>query len=317
MFSYPFIVGHSGYLISIFVMLCIYAMTAMSLDLLVGYGGLISIGQAGFLTIGAYSVAILSTNYEIPFLITLPLAGVITGIIGFIIGLPAVRLSGHFLAVVSLGFGISVPLIALNWESVTGGYVGLSALRPEWLSSNLIFFYVIVIMTVLITWILFNIVKSRMGRAFLAIRESEVAAQATGINVALYKTLMFAISAFFTGLAGGLYGYWMGFVSPSDFNITTSFLLLGMIVIGGLASIPGAVIGAIIFTIIPEISRAFTGLTNVILGLTIVFIILFRPHGIASLLELLKFKKTKESLFFDDETGSENQTEGEVRDVSI
>ncbi len=290
--SYPFLVGHSGYLVSIFVMICIYGIAAMSLDMLIGFGGQISIGQAGFLSIGGYTVAILTAKLGLPFLLVLPLAGVITGIVGWLIGLPAVRLNGHFLAVVTLGFGLSIPQIALNWDSMTGGYSGLLLSRPEWLGTDLQFFYVILGSAVLITWLLHNILKSMLGRAFLAIRESEIAAQATGINVPFYKTLMFSISAFFTGLAGGLYAYWIGFVSPNDFGVATSFLLLGMIVIGGLASLPGALIGAVIFTVLPELTREFIGLTNIIIGIAIVVIILFRPHGLISLFDFLKAKRT-------------------------
>lgn len=317
MLIYPFMVGHSGYMVSIFVMICVYAITAMSLDLLIGFGGQISIGNAGFLSIGGYSVAILATKLGLPFLLVLPLSGVITGIIGLLIGLPAVRLSGHFLAIITLGFGLSVPQIALNWDSLTGGYSGLPLSRPSFLSSDLQFFYVIVAVTVLITWLLHNILKSRMGRAFTAIRESEIAAQATGINVPFYKTIMFVISSFFTGLAGGLYGYWIGFVSPNDFTVFTSFLLLAMIVVGGLASIPGAVIGAIIFTVLPELTRSFIGVTNIIIGLAVVIIILFRPHGIISLLDLFK-RKTKVASEIDQEILiNEQEQGGAVRDANI
>lgn len=291
LFSFPFIVGQSSYMMSIFVMICVYAITAMALDLLIGFGGQVSIGHAGFLAIGGYSVAILSTKLGIPFLLSLPLAGVISGIIGLLIGLPAVRLSGNFLAVVTLGFGLSIPQIALNWDTLTGGYSGMALSRPEWLLNDHQFIYLIILVTILITWVLHNILKSRMGRAFIAIRESEIAAQATGINVAFYKTIMFVISAFFSGIAGGLYGYWIGFVSPYDFSSITSFLLLGMIVVGGLASIPGAIIGAIIFTILPELTKSFIGLTNIIIGLAIVVVILFRPRGLLSMGGLFKVKK--------------------------
>ncbi|MFC4798681.1 branched-chain amino acid ABC transporter permease [Neobacillus sp. GCM10023253] len=316
--AYPFIVGQSVYLISIFVMVCVYAITAMALDLLIGFGGQVSIGHAGFLSVGGYTVAILTTKLGLPFLLVLPLSGVITGIIGLLIGLPAVRLSGNFLAVVSLGFGLSIPQIALNWDSLTGGYSGLPLARPEWLSSDSQFIYVIILMTVLITWILHNIVKSRLGRAFVAIRESEVAAQATGINVPLYKTLMFVISAFFTGIAGGLYGYWIGFVSPNDFSVFTSFLLLGMIVIGGLASIPGAIIGAIIFTVLPELTKSLIGLTNIIIGIAIVGIILFRPNGLISLLELFKIKKPSKKVLDEPEVYlSDLEQGGAARDANV
>ena len=281
---------------TLLVMICVYAITSMALNLLIGYGGQISVGHAGFLSVGGYSVAILSTKLGLPFFLTLPLSGVITAVIGLLIGLPAVRLSGHFLAVITLGFGISIPLIALNWDSITGGYSGLAFFRPEWISSDLSFFYMVMGVTIVCFWIMYNILKSSLGRAFVAIRESEVAAQATGINISLYKTLMFVISAFFTGIAGGLYGYWFGFVSPNDFTVMTSFLLLAMIVVGGLASVPGAIIGAILFTVLPELTRSFIGITNIMIGMAVVLVILFRPHGLISLINLTKTRKKPEVL---------------------
>jgi branched-chain amino acid transport system permease protein len=292
MFAFPFIVGQSGYLISLFVMICVYGITSMALNLLIGYGGQISVGHAGFLSVGAYSVAILSTKLGLPFILALPLSGIITAVIGLFIGLPAVRLSGHFLAVITLGFGISIPFIALNWDSLTGGYSGLALSRPQWLSSDSQFFTIIVSVTILSTWLMYNILKSRIGRVFVSIRESEIAAQATGINISFYKTIMFVISAFFTGLAGGLYAYWIGFVSPNDFTVITSFLLLAMVVVGGLESLPGAIIGAIIFTILPELTRSFIGITNIMIGLTVVLFILFCPHGLISMVNRFKIKQS-------------------------
>lgn len=288
---YPFLVGKSNYYMTLFAMMCIYAIAAMALNLLIGYGGQISVGHAGFLAIGGYTAAILSTKVGLPFLIALPLSGVVTGIIGFLIGLPAVRLRGHFLAVATLGFGLSIPQIALNWDSLTGGYSGTFVTRPSLLDSEFQFYYVVVVAIVLLTWIMYNIVRSPLGRAFVAIRESEVAAQAMGIHVALYKTIMFVISAFFTGLAGGLYAYWVGFVSPNDFTLVTSFMLLAMIVVGGLASLPGAIIGAVLFTLIPHFTSQFIGVTNLVIGAAMVLIILFRPQGLVSLKELFQKKR--------------------------
>lgn len=293
-FAYPFLVGQSGYFMTLFVMIIVYSITAMALNLLTGYGGQISIGHAGFLAIGSYSVAILASKYGLPFFVTLPLSGVITGLVGFIIAVPAVRLSGHFLAVATLGFGLAIPQIALNWDSLTGGYSGISLARPAGLATDLSFFYVVLAVMIFLTWLLNNILKSRMGRAFIAIRESEVAAEATGINLSFYKAIMFTISAFFAGLAGGLYAYWIGFVSPNDFTVVTSFLLLGMIVVGGLASIPGSIIGAILFSVLPELTSSFIGLTNIIIGVAIVLIILFRPAGFVSILDIFA-RKSKAS----------------------
>lgn len=298
---YPFIIGQSSYYMTFFVMMLVYVITAMALDLLIGYGGQISVGHAGFLAIGSYTVALLTIHFNAPFIVAFLAAGIVTGIVGFIIGLPAVRLSGQFLAVVTLGFGLSVPQVMLYLDDYTGGYSGLSFQRPDWLANKLVLFYVILAIAVLVTFILHNIIHSRLGRAFVSIRESEVAAQATGINVSFYKTFMFAISAFFTGIAGGLYAYWIGFVSPNDFTVVTSFLLLGMIVVGGLASIPGAIIGAVILTILPELTSSFIGLTNLIIGMAILVIILFWPTGIVSGIRMILSRSKKRMTTTEDE----------------
>lgn len=288
---FPLISGGSGYFLTLAVMVCIYAICAMALNLLVGYGGQISVGNAAFLAVGGYTVAILYNNFNAPIWIALPLAGIVTGIVSIIIGIPSVRLSGPFLSVATLGFGVSVPLIALYWDDLTNGYSGLSVSRPAFLSTDSGFFYVVIVITVIVAWLLVNILKSDMGRTFIAIRDSEIAAQSNGINVAFYKTIMFAISAFFTGIAGGLYSYWVGYVSPNDFTIITSLLILAMIVIGGLASIPGSIIGAVLFTVIPHFTDSFIGITNIIIGIAVVLTILFLPKGLISLTKYPTFKK--------------------------
>lgn len=293
MLFYPFFVGYSSYFLTLFVITCIYVITSLSLNLLVGYGGQISVGQAGFLSVGSYSVAILSTKLGLPFLVVLPLAGIITALIGLLIGLPAVRLKGHFLAVATLGFGLSVPQIALKWDKLTGGFSGLSVTPSSLFASETQLFYFFVFLTVLIIWLISNIVKSSIGRAFIAIRDSEVAAQAIGINLSFYKTTMFVISSFFTGIAGGIYGYWVGFVSPNDFVITNSFLILAMIVVGGLASIPGSIIGALMFSIIPHFTDSYVGITNIVIGAAVVLIILFKPEGIVSLFKIKQMKSER------------------------
>lgn len=282
---------------TLFVMTSIYIISAMALNVLIGVGGQISVGHAAFLSIGGYALAIMTSKLGLPFWLVIPLSGVITGLIGLVIGLPAVRLKGHFLAVATLGFGLSIPEIALNWDSLTGGYSGLAVSRPTLLSTDLSLYYFIAAVTFASFFILKNIIKSSLGRAFIAIRDSEVAAQATGINVPFYKAILFVISAFFTGIAGGLYAYWFGFVSPEDFPLTISLLLLAMIVVGGLGSLPGAVIGAVLFTILPHFTDKFVGLTDIMIGLAVVFVILFRPNGITSLKDLITFKKREQKQF--------------------
>jgi branched-chain amino acid transport system permease protein len=316
MFAFPLIVGNSNYYLTLFAITCIYVISALALNVLVGYGGQVSVGHAGFLVVGAYTVGIL-TNKGVPFLITFPMAGVITGIVGLLIGLPAVRLRGHFLAVATLGFGLSLPLIVLNWDALTMGYQGMSVAKPAFLASGNSFFYVIVFCTIAFAWLISNIVKSSMGRAFVAIRDSEIAAQAMGINVPFYKSVMFVISAFFTGLAGGLYAYWIGYISPSDFPIITSFLLLAMIVVGGLASIPGAIIGAVLFSILPHFTEHLTGMASIITGSAMALIILFRPEGLVSISKLFTSKKADD---LEEENAEHTETQlvgGEKKHANV
>lgn len=282
--AWPFIVGQSAYYLGFFVTACIYALSAVALNLLTGYGGQVSVGNGGFLTIGAYAVGILSYRFNASIWLTLPIAGLSAAAIGFVLGLPAARLRGHFLGIVTLGFGIAVPVVALNWESLTNGYNGIEVSRPALLSNDLEFFYFVIFLTAFLLWVAINIARSRMGRAFVAVRDSEVAAMANGINVASYKTIMFTISAFFTGIAGGIYAYWVGFVSPNDYTLLTSFLLLAMIVVGGLASIWGAVTGAVLLTVIPSLTESYAGIGDTLIGAAVILIVLLRPAGIASLL---------------------------------
>jgi branched-chain amino acid transport system permease protein len=217
---------------------------------------------------------------------------VITAIVGFLIGLPAVRLSGHFLAIATLAFGLAIPEIMLKWEGLTGGFAGLFIEKPSLFSSDTSFYYFTIVIALIITWLILNLLKGNFGRAFIAIRESEIAAEAMGVNVSLYKTLMFSISAFFTGIAGSLYAYFVGFISPHDFNMNISLIVLAMIVLGGLASISGSILGAFILTIIPQVADRFPGYTITITGAALILTILFLPNGLISLFNY-KWKRKK------------------------
>lgn len=301
---FPFLVGQSSYYMGLAATVAMYAIASIALNLLTGYGGQVSVGHSGFLLIGAYSAAILSATCNVPFWLALPAAGIITALVGLVIGLPAVRLRGHFLAVATLGFGLSMPAVALNWKSLTHGYSGMAVMRPDPFSSDLAFYYVIAVITFFIIWLAVNIARSRMGRAFVAVRDSEVAAAANGINVAFYKAIMFVVSAFFTGIAGGLYAYWVGFVSPNDYTIVTSFLLLAMIVIGGLASIWGAILGALALTVIPHFTDDYVGVTDLVIGIAVMAVILLRPAGLASLMTLFKKSDRNSSVASDNESAS-------------
>ncbi len=287
LFMFPVFAHDMNYWLYSGSLIFIYIIMTMGLNLLVGFGGQISIGQASFLAIGAYTSAICTIALGMPFWLTLPLSGVFTALIGFFVGLPAVRLSGHLLAVATLGFGAAIPELLLKWDTLTGGFSGLTLDKPSIFGfsfdTDFKMYYLLLVVTVVITWLIYNLIRSRFGRAFIAIRESEVAATATGINVPFYKVLMFTISAFYTGIAGGLYANFVGYITPHDFNISISLIVLAMVVLGGVASIPGSYLGAMLLTMIPQLTSGIPGLSLILMGVAMVLIILFLPNGLISI----------------------------------
>lgn len=291
----------TSYVMYVLNIVGIYAICTMALNLLSGIGGQVSIGHAAFMGIGAYASALLDLRLNVPFWVGILLAGLITGIIGFIVGLPAVRLSGHYLAIATLGFGVSVPQIALKWESLTGGYMGLSPRKPVIGSfifdGEVSFYYLIAGVLALTFWTMKNILQSRYGRAFYAIRDSEVAAQAMGVHLPMYKAFLFAVSGFYTGIAGSLYAHSVGFISPYDFSIEISFLILAMMVVGGLASLGGSIAGAAILFLVAQWTNAMQGLSAVITGGVLVAVILFFPNGSVGLKDLIVHFLVKSRLF--------------------
>lgn len=260
----------------------IYCIVTVSLNLLTGYGGQVSIGQASFVVIGSYISAYLGTNLGLPMWVTFPAAAILTGVAGYIMGLPAVRLSGHFLAVATLGFGIAIPEIVLNLP-IVGGSNGMTVPKP--FQSDLVFYFIIFGVLGIILLLSANLLKTRMGRAFVAIRESEVAAASMGIPVAQYKALLFAISASLSGIAGNLYAHYVAFVSPNDFTLDSSFLFLAMIIVGGLASLAGSLIGAFLIAIVQQATSNLQGYSVVITGLVMAFSVMFMPGGLITILK--------------------------------
>lgn len=279
--------GPSNYVMYVINLVGIFAICTMALNLLTGIGGQVSIGHAGFLGIGAYASAILDLRLGVPFWIGILLAGLITALIGFIVGLPAVRLSGHYLAIATLGFGVAVPQIALKWESLTGGYMGLAPRSPTIgafvFDSEVRFYYLILGALILVYWTMSNIINSRFGRIFFSIRDSEIAAQAMGVRLPTAKAFLFALSGFYTGIAGSLYAHSINFISPNDFTIDVSFVLLAMLVVGGLTSLGGSIAGTAFLYILGQLTNEMHGLSVVITGLIMIVVILFFRNGVAGL----------------------------------
>ena len=225
----------------------INVIVVLGLNILVGYTGQISLGHAGFFAIGAYGTVTLMTHLHLPFLVALPAAALVAALFGFLLGLPALRLEGPYLAIATLGFGLTITRIIGRME-IFGGRQGLHA--PElvigsWhLKSDRDFYYLLIVITVLLALLARNIIKTRVGRAFIAIRDADIAAETMGVNLVMYKTLAFAVSAFYTGIAGGLYAFVLRFIEPEIFTLLMSIMFLAMVVVGGLGSIMGSIVGA-------------------------------------------------------------------------
>ncbi|MBM3301183.1 MAG: branched-chain amino acid ABC transporter permease [Deltaproteobacteria bacterium] len=306
--GFPFVAAHlrSNYWIYTANYLAIHVIVAVGLNLLVGYAGQISLGHAGFFALGAYGTVLLMLKLDLPFFVALPLAGIATAGFGFLLGLPALRLEGPYLAIATLGFGLTVTQVIGRWD-LFGGRQGLHA-PPLFIGSvnlkgDFDLYWLIVPLAVFLTIAARNLTKTKVGRAFIAIRDSEVAAQTMAVNVALYKTLAFAISAFYTGVAGGLFAFSLGFIEPQVFNLMLSILFLAMVVVGGLGSIFGSVAGGVLVAFLnlklaavqnlpaigPVLVRlsetwfSISGLPNiqfVVYGLIMFLIIVFEPLGL-------------------------------------
>lgn len=267
----------------------IYAIVAIGLNILMGYAGQISLGHAAFMAVGAYTSAYLTLGLHIPFLIAVAVSGLITGAVGILLGLPALKLEGNYLAIATLGFGVAVTQIFAIWTGFTGGFSGMKPLRPELFafkfSSYLSYYYIILMAIIILIILTRNIIKTKVGRSLMAMRDSETAAKSMGINISLYKTLAFGLSAFYTGIAGSLYAHLLGFMTPYDyaFSIGMSLNFLAMIVIGGIGTIGGSIIGAVIMTWLPQLTANLPvkSMPQIIIGAIIIAVIMFYPNGIA------------------------------------
>lgn len=286
------------YSVFLLCLLAIYALVSLGLNLLMGYTGQIAAGHAGFLAIGAYFTAIVSESVQwLPCPIILFLAGIFTGIIGFFLGIPILRLKGFYIAMATLAFGVVVSEVILQWSSLTGGDDGFSVptarIAGFAFDSDFKLFYLIIPVTIIMTILAKNLVNGYIGRAFIALRESEVAAQTIGIDLAKYKTIAFAISAFYTGVAGGLFAYLITFLSPDAFTTELSMDFIAMIVIGGMGSILGSIIGAVILTGMQQILAGLLDLQILIFGLSLIIFMIFMPGGISRMLFNLKARFVK------------------------
>lgn len=280
----PFILP-SQYWLRIAIVAGIYAILALGLNLIAGYTGQLSLGHAAFYGIGGYTSALLALKLGVPFWISVPIAGVFAGVFGLVLGIPTLRLKGDYLAIVTIAFGELVRLVFLNWNSLTRGPMGLPNIpKPVIfgyvLRSNVAFYYMVLILVVLSVLLLKNLVNSRIGRALVAIRENEIAARQIGINVTELKVKAFIIGSIMAGVAGAVFAHFQAYISPDNFTYMESVTMICMVVLGGIGSLPGSIIGALVLTFVPEMLRSFAGLRMVLFGLTMVLLMLFRPQGL-------------------------------------
>lgn len=283
----PLVVNNIYYL-HIINLAAIYTLITIGLNLLSGYTGQVSMGQAGYYAIGTYVASLLMMNLHVPFWIAILGAVIVTALCGLIIGIPAMKLSGPYLVLATVGFGEIVRLVILNWTPVTKGAAGLTGIPlPEifglTISSEKDFYYLIFAFLLLGTYIAQRLAKSKIGRTFSAIREDELAAEAMGVPVNKYKIWAFVISAVYAGVAGGLFGSFAGVASPDNFTFDDSVGFLCMSVVGGNRTIFGAIIGAFVLTFLSEALRVFQGARLIIYGAILIFTVIYMPQGLYGL----------------------------------
>lgn len=286
-----------NYVFSIAINIALYCILCASLNLILGYGGMFHMGHGGFFAIGAYAAAIISVNLGLPFFLELIIAGLISAAFGVIIGFPSIRLKGDYIAFCTFAFGMVIFNVASNWISVTNGPNGIVGIqRPVIFNISFnsvgMYFVLTAFITVLSLWIMRRIIKAPYGKIIEAIREDDIATESSGKNVARTRVEVFCVGAFFAGVAGCLFAHYMRIVEPMSFQTTTSFLAVSMVIIGGMASFWGPVLGAVLINVIPEILK-FIGipgfyaaqLQNIIYSLVLLIIIIKRPQGLVGKLK--------------------------------
>jgi branched-chain amino acid transport system permease protein len=296
---FPLFASH--FWMDVLLRILIAVIAATGLNILTGFTGQISLGNAAFLSVGAYSTAFLAGRLGLPFLLVIPISGLLTALVGMVFGVPSLRLKGLYLAVATVAAHFVIEFTIVHWESVTGGVNGMSVpaakLGPLALDGDAPLLYLVLPITAAMLLFAKNLFRTKVGKAFVAIRDQDISAEVMGVNVFKYKLLSFGVSSFYVGVAGSLLAYQARIISPENFPITVAIDHLGMIIIGGLGSVLGAVLGAIFITLLPEVLRLGTGalsdtypglvtlfasLKMGVFGLAIVLFLVFEPDGMAA-----------------------------------
>ena len=299
----------SPYTLYILNTIGIYAIAALGLNLLIGFTGQISLGHGAFFGVGAYAAAVLTTKAHLPYWSALPLAGFVTAAVGMVFGLPSVRLKHLYLTIATLAGQFIIEYVLVQWDGLTGGaegiLVGSASVFGLPLGSDRAFYYLIFISLIGLTWIMINLIRTRFGRAFVAIRDNDRAAEGMGIPLFKFKLLSFGISSFYAGFAGALFAGYMMTLTPEPFNMWRSIEFIAMIIIGGLGNISGAIFGTVFIVLLGEtlstltefimnfgptsgFSLTIAPLREFIFGLAIVLFIMFEPKGLAEVWRIVR-----------------------------
>ena len=287
----------SGYHLQVAVMVGIFALLTISLNLLSGYAGMISLGHAGFFLIGSYTSAILATRFAMPFPVSLVAAAVVTAASGLLLSIPALKLSGHFLAVITIAFGLILHLLSINLEFITNGVSGISGIpRPSFgswsMKSDVVYYWLVLAILALVSLLVSAYVRSGYGRALRALRDDEIAAGCMGVDVNLAKVHAFVISAAIAGIAGCLYAHYVRYINPESFTLDISIRILIMMVVGGVGSILGSLVGAFVVYVLPESLRFLNDYYYLVFGFVIMLLMLVLPRGLVSLIPGLRASNT-------------------------
>lgn len=293
---FPILISNIFY-VNLMILIGIYMILTLGLSLIFGYAGQLSLTQAAFYGIGAYTSAILTTNLHLPVWIGLVAAAIVTGIFAYLLGAPILRLKHYYLAMASLAFGEIMVVLATQQQDLTGGSAGIASIPAPsvggfQLDTPSRYYYLVWVIAILVLVFSQNIVSSKIGRALQAISASEEGAAAMGVNVAKYKVLMFTLSGIYAGIAGSLYVHYVTYVNPDSFTVSLSILLLIMVAVGGAQSLWGAVLGAVFITILPPLVGMYQRYNMLIYGVLLLAVLMFLPGGLAGGISALLKKVT-------------------------
>jgi len=305
--AWPLFTSGMSYVLRTSVVVLMYIVLALSLNIVLGFAGQLSIGHAAFYAIGAYTTALMMVSLKTPFWIAFLASIVVSALFGLILGVPTLRLRGDYLAITTIGFGEIVRLVLINWTNITRGPAGIPGIPSPSLfgmiiKTNTSYYYLILGICAVTVFISIRLLKSRLGRGLLAVRDDEIAAEAMGVNSVVLKILAFTLSAAIAGMAGSFFVTFIHYVNPDNFNYMESVVILCMVVLGGVGNIYGVMLGAAVLTILPEALRDISTYRYAIYGLLLMLMMIIRPQGLIDTRKMVKkggnpIERTRNKIF--------------------